>query len=808
MCLSQLPLNRSQRRFSEGAVFGGAKREMSQAMQKASAIMLVGLFTGVVWAQEPVASQPQDRSSRLAASRVAASQIALPAQRLLMEQVEELAQTGQVEEALRLLEKLFDDAEDRLVPAPRTQAAATLQTQRFIPLARWTSATAAILLRNFPAAAEKFRLEKRDQAQAALLGHKTDKDIISTQRSVQRYLASEVGGPLALLLCDLYLEQGWGIAAVEAAGQISGITQVGLTGEPHSLTVSPATVGSLSAPYAWAQLTDEERAAWLDEWEQQVNTVEGSAAVQQAVEALRRVLFAAAMNPEELDLEATRQWAQALAGRLPSAQADAVVSLVHEIGQWGELPSRSSGVDAFFNPNSVTSIGYTDLGDALWPTWSHSLERYSASSDRTAASRPRVGEMERGALSYFPAIDGKRVFVNEMTQITAYDLESGKRWPDLPMPLPLFDSQISPAAFLPLGYPLIGTPRGTLEIAGDCLYARMGSPVTGKLTPRLPSEQKSSGYIVGLDLSKQGRMLPGFPLHLVASEFLNGEFDGPPVVWGDRLLLPVAERDNVGVRRSVAAFDRITGELLWKSKVLATGTIPGSEGANVISHQMLTIAGGRLYYNTNMGAIACLDPLTGTTQWLVLYASSEQALYFSKPNRFKYRALTPCLVSGGLLYCAPQDTPEIFALDVTTGALAWSTDDWQVADSVHILGVHKDCLLVSGDRLVWLDKRTGGVRGRFPASTTPGLINALPSPRGLGRGAIAGESVFWPTAGEIFVFPACLARGDGEVDAPPIRRRVRLDSRGAEGGNLLFYGPWLFVTSPSRLMAFHIDKSQ
>jgi hypothetical protein len=62
----------------------------------------------------------------------------------------------------------------------------------------------------------------------------------------------------------------------------------------------------------------------------------------------------------------------------------------------------------------------------------------------------------------------------------------------------------------------------------------------------------------------------------------------------------------------------------------------------------------------------------------------------------------------------------------------------------------------------------------------------LPNPRGLGSGQIAGGRVFWPVAGEIFVFPANLRSGPQQVDRPPISERIVVGTRGTEGGNLLF----------------------
>jgi hypothetical protein len=66
---------------------------------------------------------------------------------------------------------------------------------------------------------------------------------------------------------------------------------------------------------------------------------------------------------------------------------------------------------------------------------------------------------------------------------------------------------------------------------------------------------------------------------------------------------------------------------------------------------------------------------------------------------------------------------------------------------------------------------------------------------------ISGDEIYWPTANEILVFASAL-KDRKSVDAPPMQRRIRLESRGSEGGNLIAVDGWLLVATPSRLLAF------
>ncbi|RMF39114.1 MAG: hypothetical protein D6753_14475, partial [Planctomycetota bacterium] len=353
--------------------------------------------------------------------------------------------------------------------------------------------------------------------------------------------------------------------------------------------------------------------------------------------------------------------------------------------------------------------------------------------------------------------------------------------------------------------------------AGETLYARMGSPVTGWANFESAVDGGSLGYLVGLDLSREGLLLPGFPLRLLPPTFEHAEFEGAPVVWENLIVAAILERDNVGVRRGVAAFNRWTGDLVWYTGPLASGSVDGIERANYISHQLVSSAGGRLFYNTNLGHVVCLDPADGRVIWQTRYRrESLQGRTYPRPDRFRYRTVTPCLVSGGLVYCAPQDAPEVFALDATNGALVWSSDAGGTEDAIHLVGIAGENLVCGGDHVVWLDRGSGRMIARFPGANTPGMVHALPDPRGLGRGLVVGDQVYWPVAGEVLVLQpddpspevAPSSTGDDsqvQLTVPkPVRIAARypLGSRGAEGGNLVPAGEYLIYASPRRIMAF------
>jgi outer membrane protein assembly factor BamB len=135
------------------------------------------------------------------------------------------------------------------------------------------------------------------------------------------------------------------------------------------------------------------------------------------------------------------------------------------------------------------------------------------------------------------------------------------------------------------------------------------------------------------------------------------------------------------------------------------------------------------------------------------------------------------------LLVAPTDCQSIFALDAATGQRLWESH--LPEDAVHLLGVGKGNLLASGDALWWIDVRQGKVLRRWPDTT----------PRGYGRGVLAGDQVIWPTTGELYVF-------DQDASKKSPRDPIPLSERGAVGGNLVAAGGLLLVASPDKLFAF------
>ncbi len=432
------------------------------------------------------------------------------------------------------------------------------------------------------------------------------------------------------------------------------------------------------------------------------------------------------------------------------------------------------------------------------PVWFQSLQHWTAEQELMSLVRPRIAEDMQGLLSCFPVIHRQVVYVNEQTRIRAFQLQDGSpAWNPADATGTIFDSGIARDQLLLEGK-YFGVVRGTLTIHRNRLFAKVGSPVS-VLSQRADPLVHPTGYLVGLDLDAEGKLLPGFPLRPDGPDWA---FEGAPVIDGNQLYVGMRKRDQVRSHAYLACFELDSGKLRWRVLICSAET-PGQGQWPEITHHLLTLDHGMLYYNTNAGAIAAVRAADGGIRWLTTYPRRTfQAGAAQGAGRHFFRDLNPCLIHRGILVVAPSDSQEVFALEAATGALLWQEQSGKTDDIVHLLGVVGDDLVASGDYLYWLDLYNGHLRRQFPDAVDNDLAAARPDPRGLGRGLIAGGEVYWPTRESIYVFRREVAR---DAAAWQLHRQIDLLPRGVSGGHLLISNDRLLLVTANRLFAFKND---
>jgi outer membrane protein assembly factor BamB len=225
---------------------------------------------------------------------------------------------------------------------------------------------------------------------------------------------------------------------------------------------------------------------------------------------------------------------------------------------------------------------------------------------------------------------------------------------------------------------------------------------------------------------------------------------------------------------------------LWRTRIGSADTLAGGLG-NEITHNLLTLVGDRLYFNTNLGLVAALDANNGQVCWLTRYPrltgksfspGADVPLHFDRDP-------SPCVYHNGLVVVAPSDTPDLFALDAETGKFVWVNH--QLPDALHLLGVIGRKLVVSGNRISTLDLESGKIAWNWPESSTAGI-------RGMGRGLVAGNEIFWPTRTEIYALdPESGARTRTPISLSPVSDC---------GANLAVAGGRLIAAGYDKLIAF------
>ncbi|MBX3423080.1 MAG: PQQ-binding-like beta-propeller repeat protein [Pirellulaceae bacterium] len=714
------------------------------------------------------------------------------ADRLAIEQIAQLVDVGQFAEAMTQLDRLMDLPPALVATGPQ-QAAGTQRVQAYLPVSQWSCQQQQRVIARALAGQLEHRQQRLGAAQAAYRGLQQSKSTMAGRDAVIRYRMTEAGPALVRLLADVFLEQGQALAAVQMMEAcLPELMRV-------DLSQFDARAATVQLPwhvvYTAMDADSDQTARLLKHW----RTVCGSNQPL-AVDLLIRQLTAAAMEPQYVDYEALGRW------------AEAVVKSEVEPAERDRLTACLQQTQAYYESATWTVQPSFTLDHR--PAWQLPLTRWASPLDVTPASQPRVGQGPV-MLPIIVAQSADMVFLHELTRVRAIELHTGTVWPDAQTGAALFDTRLPQADYLPAGYPVMGQPKGELTVDDGCLYARMGSPITAWANRSRASDGSSLGYLIGLDLDSQGRQLRGFPLRLVPPQFVDAELEGRPVVWQQLLITGVVERDNSGIRRSLAAFDRYSGQLEWRSAVLGSGVVVGSERANLIAATGPIVAGGLLYYATDLGTIACLDPHSGRTLWQSCYRRRlSNSGNGRQPDRYRYRDGQGCFVQRGLVYCLPQDAPELFALDALSGNLLWSSQDIEFQDATYIVGAVGQTLLVGGDRLIWVDRCAGRILESFPEPTTPGLVNALPQPRGMGQAALVGQYVCWPTAEEIIVFSADLA-GQSRVeestkvaatDHQPFVRRFQTGALTREGARLSWVGEHLLLTTPDWLYCFRAQR--
>lgn len=387
----------------------------------------------------------------------------------------------------------------------------------------------------------------------------------------------------------------------------------------------------------------------------------------------------------------------------------------------------------------------------------------------------------------YPAVWRDKVFLANDVEIHGFEQATGR-------PAWSGDSEISSRIFPPAidgalensanppasGIPQLGIPRYSLTISRNRLFARLGPPLT--IWPSRVELRREASQIVCLDLAREGRV----EWILLSTMLDEGDerwsFEGPPVPAGDSLFV-LASRSHPQPALRLIHLDAQSGTIRWTRSLGTPLNLP-PPGTGVVSHRLVTHALGRLYIPTDQGALLCLDARDGRTEWIAWYDSATRVAA-KRPNYSDQDLPTACLVAGGTVVLAPNDSSTLFAFDATSGRTLWKREIR--GGSSQILGARDLTLVVAGERLHGIHLETGQIQWSVGFENPAGF--------GAGRGLLGDRFAYWPTREDLFI----VDWRSGEIVQ---RQRLHHVFGITGGGNLAASPNGLFLAGPGRLVGF------
>ncbi|HEY2910269.1 MAG TPA: PQQ-binding-like beta-propeller repeat protein, partial [Gemmataceae bacterium] len=204
-------------------------------------------------------------------------------------------------------------------------------------------------------------------------------------------------------------------------------------------------------------------------------------------------------------------------------------------------------------------------------------------------------------------------------------------------------------------------------------------------------------------------------------------------------------------------------------------------------HNLLTLAGRRVVFCSNTGAVAAFDARTGQRAWGVQYPRTNRSAVSVDP--------AAAVAFGGRVFAAPSDAARAYAFDAETGEELWQSGP---IEGGQIVGVARNRIVITSTGPVrgirGLDSVTGSYRDAGGWIRANGML-------GYGQGLANDNAILWPTRdGLYFLDPES---GDPIRTAPPLRTL----SHGPEHffGHLAFAAGWLVAVTPNEIRAYHTE---
>jgi outer membrane protein assembly factor BamB/tetratricopeptide (TPR) repeat protein len=339
-------------------------------------------------------------------------------------------------------------------------------------------------------------------------------------------------------------------------------------------------------------------------------------------------------------------------------------------------------------------------------------------------------------LGVVPVVDRGDLFFQDGERIYGLNLESG-------VPLPGWLQSHGPdhdgAYALPNVSGSARTHQLTLTVTDRAVLAVMGQqdPIRMQMGLGEPGETR----LVCLDRETGKENWVVAPNQFKQQSLKQVQFSGSPLVVGDSVFIVGSASKQAGFEDCIVmCFDLSNGTMRWNVPVASASTVAAAwAGFNPnfllpINETHLAYANGRVYVQTNRGAVAALDAYNGTIDWLDIYQRNQQAMMnpafnpmvFGGGGQFQQTgvkpwAFNPVIVSQGMVFTLPLEGKHLLIYDAASGQEFKRIDLSDLAQRVKgadaatgesdqfdvLVGVEGDKLLLAGAKtLVLLNWKT------------------------------------------------------------------------------------------------------
>jgi hypothetical protein len=324
-----------------------------------------------------------------------------------------------------------------------------------------------------------------------------------------------------------------------------------------------------------------------------------------------------------------------------------------------------------------------------------------------------------------PVIDRGELFFQDGQRVYAVNLESG-----VPLAgwLQNNGADHGGAFRFPGGISAPRTRQLTLTVTDRSVLAVMNTGEFASQT-RFGVMQTLDTRVVCVDRATGKQQWLMTPSQLKQEALRSLQLSGSPLVAGDNVLVTGTESKQAGFEDFfVVCLALDTGAVRWASNVASSSTFAGgfpfgqaSVSAPAESH--LAFANGRVFVQTNRGAVAAVDVYSGAISWLNTYsrgatlanngfnAVAQMQQGGSQSSPVKPWTFNPVIVSQGLVFTLPSEGKHLLIYDAAGGSKfkqidldelgqRLKSDDIQPPSYDTLVGVVGDELVLAGNKSV------------------------------------------------------------------------------------------------------------